>query len=474
MRIFRQSYAGNWRGVFEEIKSNLERKVQKQGQVQEQVQEGYKGESEDRSQKSEVRSQESEDRSQKSEDRSQKSEGRGQQAEVRGQQASESQAEEPDHAFMHSCNHATMQSCIPGVQKKSNNTIYLGLSSSGNFGWGVVCKYLKKELSKNLEIINLDEHPELTQTKKLNGKIFHLLTDVNFYSLFPVRGDINIGHTAFENEITEISKKNAKDYDLVLGASNWCKQKMIDAGIKNGDVLIQGIDPELFYPQDNQHTKNLFTIFSGGKFELRKGQDIVLKAVKILQDKYDDVILVNAWYNYWPEMMVSMKLSRFINFELKGKNWQEYMLNLYKINGLDEKRIFTLPIVPNEKLRDLYHKTDIGLFPNRCEGGTNLVLMEYMACGKTVIASFNTGQMDVLTGKNSYPLLKMDDFKIYNDANQLVSDWSEPDLDEVVSALEYAYFNRDEIKRVGIKAGEDMKKFAWKNTAENLLRFINT
>ncbi|HVO73354.1 MAG TPA: glycosyltransferase family 4 protein, partial [Ignavibacteriaceae bacterium] len=333
---------------------------------------------------------------------------------------------------------------------------------------------LRKELSKVLETINLDEHPELAKANKINGKVFHLLTDVNFYSLFPVRGNINIGHTAFENEITEISKKNAKDYDLILGTSNWCKQKMIDAGIKNGDVLIQGIDPELFYPQDNHHNKNLFIIFSGGKFELRKGQDIVLKAVKILQDKYNDVVLVNAWYNYWPETMVSMKLSRFINFELRGKDWQEYMLNLYRINGLDEKRIFTLPIIPNEKLRDLYHKTDIGLFPNRCEGGTNLVLMEYMACGKPAIASFNTGQKDVLTDWSSFPLKKMSDFKIHDNAKQLISEWSEPDLDEVVSALEYAYFHRDEIKKVGANAAEHMKKFTWKNTADNLLKFLVT
>jgi tetratricopeptide (TPR) repeat protein/glycosyltransferase involved in cell wall biosynthesis len=429
MKIFRQSYVGNWKGVFEEIKKELE------VQVQEYVRGEFEGESEVR----------------------------GQRSEVRDQKSTVNQTP---------CIHASMQSCIPSIKNKRSNTLYLGLSSKDNFGWGIVSKYLKKELSKALKTINIDEHLELVNANKIKGKIFHLLTDVNFYSIFPVRGDINIGHTAFENEITEISKKNAKDYDLILGTSNWCKQKMLDAGIKNGDVLVQGIDPELFYPQDIHHNKNLFIIFSGGKFELRKGQDIVLKAVKILQDKYDDVILVNAWYNLWPEIMVSMNMSRFINFELKGRDWQEYMLNLYRINGLDEKRIFTLPIVPNEKLRELYHKTDIGLFPNRCEGGTNLVLMEYMACGRPVIASFNTGQRDVLTDKNSYPLLKMSDFKIHNDAKQLVSDWKEPDLDEVVAALEYAYFNREEIKRVGLRAAEDMKKFTWKNTADNLLKFL--
>jgi glycosyltransferase involved in cell wall biosynthesis len=98
--------------------------------------------------------------------------------------------------------------------------------------------------------------------------------------------------------------------------------------------------------------------------------------------------------------------------------------------------------------------------------------MEYMACRKPVIASFNTGHKDILTEKNSYPVHNMNDFKIFDNKKQLVSDWSEPDLDEIISKLEYAYHNRDAIKTIGEQAGEDMKKFTWSNTADNLLKII--
>ena len=63
------------------------------------------------------------------------------------------------------------------------------------------------------------------------------------------------------------------------------------------------------------------------------------------------------------------------------------MQSVYEINGLDAKRIKTYELVPSYQLRGIYGCTDIGIFPNRCEGGTNLVMMEYMACGKPVIAA---------------------------------------------------------------------------------------
>ena len=56
------------------------------------------------------------------------------------------------------------------------------------------------------------------------------------------------------------------------------------------------------------------------------------------------------------------------------------------------KNYHLLNLLEQEDLAEVMNKTDIGIFPNRVEGGTNLVLMEYLACGKPVIASYGTGQ----------------------------------------------------------------------------------
>ncbi len=351
--------------------------------------------------------------------------------------------------------------------------LYLGLTSGENFGWGVCSKYLRKELSNKVNIINIDENEYLNQSRNVKGTVFHALNNHDFSGLHPVRGTKNIGYTFFEYELNDAAVKNAVNYDIILGGSSWNEQKLKERGIENSDVLIQGVDPELFYPGEKEKSNDLFIIFSGGKFELRKGQDIVLKALKVLQQKFSDIILINAWYNLWPHTMHSMEISKYINYEYKGETWKNFMINLCKINDIDGNKVFSLPITPGNKLRDLYLNSDIGLFPNRCEGGTNLVLMEYMACGKPVIASFNSGHKDILTPNNSLPLKEMHEFKLFDDNKKLIADWEEPDLDEIISKLEYAYNNRDAIKKIGKKAGEYMKDYTWEKTTDSLLRIVN-
>jgi glycosyltransferase involved in cell wall biosynthesis len=174
----------------------------------------------------------------------------------------------------------------------------------------------------------------------------------------------------------------------------------------------------------------------------------------------------------WPDTMRSMGISKHIKFEYKGETWKNFMINLCMINGIEGKKVLTIPITPHNKLRELYLNYDIGLFPNRCEGGTNLVLMEYMACGKPVIASYNSGHKDILTEHNSLQLKQMHEFKLYDNNKKLIADWEEPDLDEIIAKLEYAYFNRDNIRQIGKNAAQAMKQFSWKQSADSLLKYF--
>ena len=98
--------------------------------------------------------------------------------------------------------------------------------------------------------------------------------------------------------------------------------------------------------------------------------------------------------------------------------------------------------------------------------------MEYMACGRPVIASYTSGHKDILTDENSLPLKNLNEFKLFEDNKKLLVDWEEPDIDEIIAKIEYAYFNRDKIKQIGKNAGEFMKKFTWEKSAEALLKYV--
>ncbi|HPD66634.1 MAG TPA: glycosyltransferase family 4 protein [Ignavibacteriales bacterium] len=349
--------------------------------------------------------------------------------------------------------------------------LYLALSYGENFGWGVCSKYLKQEITKQYPntfvLDNICKHDEI---KNFDGIMFHALVSHILDPLFKARANINIGYCFFEQELNEQSKNNAKNYDLILGGSTWNEKKLKAAGIPSSGTLIQGIDPDIFnyqQPKDFNH----FVIFSGGKFELRKAQDVVIKAVAHMQKKFPDVVLVNAWFNMWPQTMLNMASSKHIKFNLRGNNYLEMINNILVDNNIDLERTITLELIDNKKLPEIYRLTDIGLFPNRCEGGTNLVLMEYLASGRPAIATYETGHKDVLNENIAYLLKKSKGLQIYN-GNILLHDWVEPDIDEVIDKLEYAYYHRQENVQKGMEAANFMKNFTWQKSASTFLESI--
>src|SRR5690606_1999535 len=125
----------------------------------------------------------------------------------------------------------------------------------------------------------------------LDGKVLTAL-DNNFQSNLQARGKENFGYTFLENELSPLAKINSAGFDLILCGSDWCKEKILAAGLKNAATLVQGIEPQYFFPLEEEPPGDKFVIFSGGKLEYRKGQDLVIKAVQILQKKYPDIYLI--------------------------------------------------------------------------------------------------------------------------------------------------------------------------------------
>lgn len=386
--------------------------------------------------------------------------------------------------------------------------IYTALPTGSFHGWGVCGKYIVKELSNLTEVKLLTEGlsfdnildefdfrllksklipPEEDEAIK-NGNTpyirFPLLQSITGNTLEPMipnlRGNITVGYTFFEeNILPKSSLENGRRYfDMIVTGSSWCEEVLRNYDLNNIRTIIQGIDPTIFNPirSEKEYFKDLFVIFSGGKFELRKGQDIVIKAFKVLQDKYTDVMLINSWYNFFPASISTMRASPYINFFTNEKDYFIMVNDILAENGIDLNRVITLPPSPNIMMPRIYKNTDIGLFPNRCEGGTNLVLMEYMACGKPVIASFNTGHKDILTDTNSIKLIDTRSVTILND-NIKTAIWDEPSLDETISKLERAYHHRDALSGIGTRAGEDLSKITWERTAKDfyaILEYGNT
>lgn len=196
-----------------------------------------------------------------------------------------------------------------------------------------------------------------------------------------------LGYTFFESPLQPEAPANAARYGTVFCGSSWNKAKLAEAGITNTRVLMQGVDGNIFHPLPPRKPDGKYRIFSGGKCEYRKGQDLAVLAFLEFIKTNPDAHLVCAWHNPWPDLIHWKPKTAMVQDRL----YKEVML----AHGVPSGSFTILPKLTAAEMAAQMHQTDIGLFPNRCEGGTNLVAMEYMTCGKPIVANAETGHADL-------------------------------------------------------------------------------
>ncbi len=306
-----------------------------------------------------------------------------------------------------------------------------------------------------------------------------VLQSIRDHSMLPegpcLRGRVTVGYTFFERTtLPDTARQVAADhYDVVVAGSSWCEEILRRHGFTDTATIVQGVDPQLFNPTASEKRlfQDRFVVFSGGKLSLRKGHDLVIRAFKVLQDRHRDVLLVNAWFNPWPETAKNLAASPHIRFEPRGETSSEMVQQALAANGIDLEGVITVPARPNALMAKIYKNTDVGLFPNRCEGGTNLVLMEYMACGKPVIAADSSGHRDIITAENSRRIEALDVVELKG-KDGIFAVWDEPNLAETIEHLEWAYQNRDQLLPLGHKAGLDLAQLTWDRASQSFLDLL--
>ncbi|AWB08032.1 glycosyltransferase (plasmid) [Azospirillum humicireducens] len=286
------------------------------------------------------------------------------------------------------------------------------------------------------------------------------------------RGRRNIGVIAYEDtRFTPEVMARARQYDRIVVHSTYNKQLLEIWGFDNVGLAFQGIDPtEMVEAEPSGRFGDRFVIFSGGKLEFRKGQDIVLAAFLRFRQRHPDALLVTAWQNAWPEVGMTMAESPLApkpprvlpNNMVDVKSWAME-------NGADEAGFLDLGFLGRNQIAGVLADCHAAVFPNRCEGATNLVAMEAMACGVPVVLSNNTGHRDLLKSA-----AQGDDLCLTLDRQVPVADrdgsrfgWGESSVDELVEALERLYADRSAAKARAARAKAFIRtERSWRAFAE--------
>lgn len=312
--------------------------------------------------------------------------------------------------------------------------------------------------------------------KRLNSTFLRALGDGLDFPPFldDWSGKPDIGVVFFESaEFPVENLERAAKLDAVITGSSWNAEVLEQAGLRNVFNCPQGIDPALFHPGPRpEKYDDRYTIFSGGKLEYRKGQDLVVAAFKRFHKMHPEALLVTAWHNPWPEAAKSLSASTHTETVpgIDGRGVLD-VSGWLQSEGLPPEAFVDLGAMANGEAPDVLRDMDVAIFPNRCEGGTNLVAMEAMACGVPCIVSRNTGHLDLFGEETCIGIdLQIPLGEVMGRKD--LQGWGESSVEELVQKMEFAFSNQDKARSIGLNGTKFMADWSWSSQVDRMLNVI--
>jgi glycosyltransferase involved in cell wall biosynthesis len=277
--------------------------------------------------------------------------------------------------------------------------------------------------------------------------------------MFVGRGE-KIGFPIFElDKFTKKEKINSSALDTMYVCSNWAKNIVEDKlGHKNVKIVNLGQNIHKYPELLNVVRKpGPFRFFTCGKWEKRKGHDVVCEAFNKAFNKTDNVELHLMCGNH-----------THLNQEQEYK-WK----NMFITSKLGSKVRFVERVPLQEDVFRIMSQMDCGLFLSRAEGW-NLELMEMICLDKTVIATNYSAHTEYCNNENSL-LVDIDSMEIAIDDKWFdgkVGNWAslgDNQIDQIVNYMREVYNGR-ETDRSATKLVRE--KYTWGRSVESIERSL--
>ena len=280
-----------------------------------------------------------------------------------------------------------------------------------------------------------------------------------------------VGVVFFEDTALDASAiGRAQSYDRIIAGSAWNTELLRALGVERVHCVLQGVDHSIFHPAPRSGAlADRFVIFSGGKLEFRKGQDIVIEAFRRFRARHAEALLVTAWHNHWPQTMAGIDATGYVHGCPVVHDGQLCVSEWLVANGLPSDSFIDVGALPQSAMAQTIREADVAVFPNRCEGGTNLVAMETMACAIPTVLSANTGHLNLIGRDTCYPLESQAPVTARQPMYRGTDCWGESDPDELVETLERVYASRAEATDRALNGALLMSELGWKTQADALL-----
>jgi glycosyltransferase involved in cell wall biosynthesis len=342
-------------------------------------------------------------------------------------------------------------------------------------GYGTTALNILKGLSLNNKVsffslandieCNTEEDANIIQMSLENAQEYDInapcvkLWTLPRINMFVGRG-LKIGFPIFElDNFTNGEKNNTLILDKMFVCSKWAKSVIEDV-IGHKDISVIPLGQNIHkYPEllNVVRKPGPFRFFTCGKWEKRKGHDVVCEAFNKAFNKTDNVELHLMCGNH-----------THLNQEQEYK-WK----NKFITSKLGNKVRFIQRVPLQEQVFQIMSQMDCGLFLSRAEGW-NLELMEMIALDKTVITTNYSAHTEYCNKDNSL-LVDIDSMEWALDDKWFdgnVGKWAsigERQVDQIVSYMREVYNGRttDRAARGFVRTN-----YTWGRTARSIIESL--
>ncbi|MBF0423067.1 MAG: glycosyltransferase family 4 protein [Magnetococcales bacterium] len=279
-----------------------------------------------------------------------------------------------------------------------------------------------------------------------------------------------VGITFFEYaDLDSDGIHQARTLSGIIVGSRWNERILKKKyGLNNVAYVMQGVETSQFFPSGRRGLlSERFVVFSGGKLEFRKGQDIVIETFRRFHARHPEALLLTAWSNAWVEAESRFPDRWVAGFPEEGGDGLHRWIGQH----LPEGSFLDVGMVANPRMGDILREVDVALFPNRCEGGTNLVAMECMATGVPVILSANTGHLDLIDTDRC--VIAWQQQRVLSPVTgKELTDWGESTVEECLEGLERLHRDRQWGRDIGHRGHRFMADHPWGRQCDQVLNRI--
>ena len=264
-----------------------------------------------------------------------------------------------------------------------------------------------------------------------------------------------IGFPIFElDTFNSMEKHHLSSCEHLFVCSEWAKQVCLN-NLHFDEHMVHvvplGVDAELFPPAPvRQDSKTIF--FNCGKWEIRKGHDILINAFKKVLGHGENAEL-------W------MMCSNPFNSPEEDAKWHQ----LY-----NHSKVKLIPRAETQaEVYNIMSQVDCGVFPSRGEGW-NLELLEMMSAGKHVVTTNYSAHTEFCTKENS-GLVTISGVEPAFDGKWFFGqgNWAKigphEEMDLYMKMMKFILNKKGTVNTAGVQTAQ---KFSWDNTAEVILNVL--